>query len=259
MDKCSSALDISAQPTVQTAHQQGSTPAHLSMYIWREIATFATADSVLTLRQVSPEIREAVDSLTQADFNRINEHHNSTIDLYKSDDEVGWVTRTARNRQTIASDANASPALQCFLANRDNPFNVIGVRRSLAENPKLTVKVQQILAQDNTEVRRDLAGNPNLTMKLQQTLARDNENWVRWYLAFNTKLAPSVQRTLAKDDDNWVRRGLANNHNLAIEVQCTLAQDNDTGVRSRLSDNPNLLAKARMILILTQLKSILRL
>lgn len=114
MDQRLDNFNISSQSFVPAAHQQASTPVYLCPEIWREVAVVATVDLVRTLRQVAPEMRAALDSLAQADLNRINERSNSQFDLYASDGEVSMVTRTPLDRQAIAGDANTSPALQRF-------------------------------------------------------------------------------------------------------------------------------------------------
>lgn len=237
----------------QVAHPQASTPVHLPSKVWSGIVVAASADLILTLRQAAPEMRDihiAVNDLAPADLKRINERSNSTVDLCKLEDEVIPVTRAPGDRAAIASDANTSPALQRFLANRDNPFNGVQVRRALAENPNLTVELQQTLAQDDEEwVRVGLAGNANLTnVQAQQALAQDDEEWVRGELADNPNLTVEAQQILVQDDDASVRGSLARNPNLTIDIQRTLARDGNSRVRRHLANNPYLAPVAEQLL-----------
>ncbi|MEJ2743906.1 MAG: hypothetical protein P8176_15920, partial [Gammaproteobacteria bacterium] len=200
--------------------------------IWREIAAVASADSVVTLRQVSRDMRSAVDSLDQANLNRINQGTDSTVDLYQSGDGVRSVTRDPETQGVMVRDENISPALQEFFA----LSNDANIRWLLALNPSLTSDAaQQTLAQDqNAEVRLTLAVNPSLSSEaVQQTLAQDQNAAVRLLLALNPSLtSEAAQETLAQDhQDIAVRRTLACNPSLTATVQQTLAQDQDERVR----------------------------
>ncbi|MEJ2756584.1 MAG: hypothetical protein P8104_12345, partial [Gammaproteobacteria bacterium] len=136
---------------------RASAPVELPPEIWREIAVVASADSVLTLRQISRDLRSAVDSLVQANLNRINQDANSSVDLYQSDGGVRSVTRDPETQRAMARDENISPALQAFFAHSNDAY----VRRYLAGNPSLTSEAaQERLARDpNRRAREALAVN----------------------------------------------------------------------------------------------------
>ncbi|MEJ2742892.1 MAG: hypothetical protein P8176_10520 [Gammaproteobacteria bacterium] len=219
---------------------RASAPVELPPEIWREIAAVASADSVLTLRQISHDLRSAVDSLDQANLNRINQSADSTVDLYQSDDGVRSVARDPRTQRAMAGDENISPVLQEFFAHS----NDADVRTNLARNPSLTSEAaQKILAQDQDEwVQNYLARNPSLSSEAaQQTLAQNPNEWVRISLAGNRSLtSDDRQERLAQDLNASVRVALARNPSLISTVQQTLAQDPNRRVRAALARNPSL-------------------
>ncbi|MEJ2682015.1 MAG: F-box protein [Gammaproteobacteria bacterium] len=70
---CISHSSVNAPVANHTIPSRASAPAELPLEIWREIAAAASAHSVVTLRQVSRDMRSAVDSLDQANLNQINQ------------------------------------------------------------------------------------------------------------------------------------------------------------------------------------------
>ncbi|MEJ2681152.1 MAG: F-box protein [Gammaproteobacteria bacterium] len=229
---------VSAPVASHTIPPRASAP-ELPPEIWREIVLVTRVDSVLTLRQVSRDLRSVVDSLDQANLNQINQDTHSPVDLYQSDGGVRSVTRDPATQGVMARDENISPALQAFFAHSNDTH----VRWRLAGNPSLTLTVQQTLAQDQyADVRLALARNPSLSSDAaQQTLAQDQDEWVRRNLARNPSLTSEArQQTLAQDQDEWVRMSLAGNRSLTSTVQQTLAQDQDAEVRETLAGNPSL-------------------
>lgn len=237
MGNCISSSSVSAQSSMQAAHQQASIPVSFPPKVWRDIAAVATADSVLTLRQVSPEMKAAVDSLTQTNLNRINQHADSTIDLYQSNNELCSVTKDPEAQIAMARNENISPALQEFFANSLN----VDVRRALARNTSLTSEAAQdrLVCDEDNLVREALAGNLNLTEEIQEELAYDDSSWVRFDLSRNPSLMMRPQRILADDDGDFILF-LARVSNLTTERQQTLAQDDDAEIREALAENPNL-------------------
>ncbi|MEJ2755799.1 MAG: hypothetical protein P8104_08205 [Gammaproteobacteria bacterium] len=221
MGNCISCINhssVSAPVANHTIPPQAFAPVALPSDIWREIAAVASADSVLTLRRISRDLRSAVDSLDQSNLNRINQSTDSTVDLYQSDTGVRSVTRNPETQGAMARrNKNISPALQAFFAHS----NDANVRRHLALNPNLTSTVQQTLVQDQeADVRAALARNPSLTSDArQQTLAQDQNESVRSYLANNPNLTSAVQQTLALTQNAAVQNYLANNPNLTSTVQ----------------------------------------
>ncbi|MEJ2680525.1 MAG: hypothetical protein P8144_03320, partial [Gammaproteobacteria bacterium] len=115
MGNCISHASVSS-PVAHSIPPRTSAPVELPWEIWREIAAVASADSVLTLRQISRDLRSAVDSLDQANLNQINQDTHSTVVLYQSDDGVRSVTRDPATQGAMARDENISPALQEFFA-----------------------------------------------------------------------------------------------------------------------------------------------
>ncbi|MEJ2754746.1 MAG: hypothetical protein P8104_02665, partial [Gammaproteobacteria bacterium] len=196
--------------------------------IWCDIAAVASADSVLTLRQISRDLRSIVDSIDQANLNRINQGTDSSVDLYQSDDGVRSVARDPATQRAMARDENISPALQEFFAHSNDAH----VRWRLASNPSLSSDAaQQTLAQDQDEwVREALAGNSSLTSDAQQeALAQDQNAEVRASLARNSSLSSeAAQQTLAQDQNKWVRMALAGNFSLSSEA-----------AKERLASDPN--------------------
>ncbi|MEJ2755067.1 MAG: hypothetical protein P8104_04335, partial [Gammaproteobacteria bacterium] len=93
MDNSISRSKVSAPVANHAIPPRASAPVELPPEIWREIAAVASADSVLTLRQISHDLRSVVGSLDQANLNRINQHPDSTMNLYQSEDGVRPVTR----------------------------------------------------------------------------------------------------------------------------------------------------------------------
>ncbi|MEJ2755954.1 MAG: hypothetical protein P8104_09025 [Gammaproteobacteria bacterium] len=167
-----------SEPVVNhTIPPRASVPVELPPEIWREVAAVASAHSVLTLRQVSRDMRSAVDSLDQANLNRINQGTDSIVDLYQSDGGVRPVTRDPATQRAMARDENISPALQEFFVHSNDAY----VRGRLAGNPSLISEArQERLAQDqDPAVRSHLAGNPSLTSEArQEALAQDQHVWV---------------------------------------------------------------------------------
>ncbi|MEJ2756660.1 MAG: hypothetical protein P8104_12740, partial [Gammaproteobacteria bacterium] len=234
---CISHSSVSA-PVAHTIPPRTSAPVELPWEIWREIAAVASADSVVTLRHISRDLRSAIDSLDQANLHQINRHSDSTVNLYQSDDRVRSVTKDPKTQGAMARDENISPALQEFFAHSNDAH----VRRRLACNPSLSSEAaQQTLAQDQRDwIRRDLARNPSLSSEAaQKTLVQDQYEWVREALAGNPCLTSTVQQTLAQDQHEWVRRALVRNPSLTSEAaQQTLAQDQCEWVREALAGNP---------------------
>ncbi|MEJ2755994.1 MAG: hypothetical protein P8104_09245, partial [Gammaproteobacteria bacterium] len=108
MDNSISHSSVSALVANYTIPPQASAPVELPSEIWREIATVASANSVLTLRQISRDLRSAVGSLDQANLNRINQHPNSTVVIYQSGDAVRSVIRDPRIQRAMAGAENIS-------------------------------------------------------------------------------------------------------------------------------------------------------
>ncbi|MEJ2754839.1 MAG: hypothetical protein P8104_03155, partial [Gammaproteobacteria bacterium] len=214
MDNSISRSSVSAP----VANRRVSAPVELPSEIWREIAAVASADLVLALRQVSRDMRSVVDSLDQADLNRINQGADSTVDLYQFDGGVRSVTRDPETQRAMASDENISPALQEFFVHSIDTH----VRRHLARNPSLTSDTrQEALAKDQDAfVRGALAGNPSLTSDArQERLAQDQDAGVRSRLALNRSLTSEArQERLAQDQYAFVRSCLALNPSLTSEA-----------------------------------------
>jgi hypothetical protein len=140
-------------------------------------------------------MRAAIDGLQQADLTQINQHIDSTLELYPSDDGVRSVTRNPQTQRAMARDANISPALQTFFAQSNNA----GVRWALAGNPSLTddARQERLAQDDNANVRWALAGNPRLTSEVaQRRLAQDDDPGVREALALNPSLTPRAREIL---------------------------------------------------------------
>jgi hypothetical protein len=135
----------SARPHVAApiANHDTAPPIQILPEIWCEIAAVSTADSIMVLRQVAHEMREAVDSLEQTYLTLINQHTDSTVELYRSDGGLCSVTKDPQTQLAIARDANISPALQVFFTKQDN----VGIRKVLASNPSLIPRAREILAQ----------------------------------------------------------------------------------------------------------------
>ncbi|MEJ2742239.1 MAG: hypothetical protein P8176_07095, partial [Gammaproteobacteria bacterium] len=119
MGNCISHASVSS-PVAHSIPPRTSAPVELPWEIWREIAAVASADSVLTLRQISRDLRSAVDSLDQANLNQINQDTHSTVVLYQSDDGVRSVTRDPATQGAMARDENISPALQEFFVHSND-------------------------------------------------------------------------------------------------------------------------------------------
>ncbi|MEJ2756345.1 MAG: hypothetical protein P8104_11080, partial [Gammaproteobacteria bacterium] len=248
MDNSINHSSVSTPFTNHTILPRASTPVELPPEIWCEIATVASADSVLMLRQISRDLRSVVDSLDQANLHRINQGTDSTVDLYQSDGRVRSVIRDSETQGAMARDENISSALQEFFAHS----NDVHVRRHLAGNPSLSSEArQEALAQDqNADVRAALAGNPSLISDArQEALAQDDNASVRTALAGNPSLTSDArQEALAQDDNAAVRRALARNPNLSSEArQEALAQDQSADVRAALAGNPSLTSDARQM------------
>ena len=244
MGNCISSSSVTPQVAAPIANHDTAPPIQFPPEIWRAIAAVATADSVVTLRQVSDDMRQAIDGLQQADLTQINQHADSTVELYQSDDGLRSVTKDPQAQRALARDANIPPTLQTFFARSNDP----GVRWALAGNPSLTddARQERLAQDDDARVRAVLAGNPSLTDAAQQTLAQDDNADVRWALAYNPSLtSDAAQQTLAQDDDPFVRLALAGNPSLTDDAQQTLVQDDDPDVRMALAENPSLTDDAR--------------
>jgi len=247
MGNCISSSNITSQVAAPIANHDRASAVYFPPEIWRAIASVSTADSVVTLRQVSDDMRQAIDGLQQTDLTQINQHADSTVELYQSDDGLHSVTKDPQAQFVLARDENISPALQAFFAQSNDRF----VRWALAGNPSLTSGAVQRLAQDdNLWVRESLAGNPSLTSAVQQTLAGDPDRYVRQALAHNHSLtSETAQQTLAGDPNKFVREDLARNPSLTSDAaQQRLAQSDDPDVRRALAGNPSLTPRAREIL-----------
>ncbi|MEJ2742901.1 MAG: hypothetical protein P8176_10570 [Gammaproteobacteria bacterium] len=245
MDNSIGHSSVSAPVANHTIFPRVFAPVEFPPEIWCDIAAVASADSVLTLRQISRDLRSIVDSIDQANLNRINQGTDSSVDLYQSDDGVRSVARDPATQRAMARDENISPALQEFFAHSNDAH----VRWRLASNPSLSSDAaQQTLAQDQDEwVREALAGNSSLTSDAQQeALAQDQNAGVRASLAGNRSLTSDArQEALAQDQNAEVRASLARNSSLSSEAaQQTLAQDQNKWVRMALAGNFSLSSEA---------------
>ncbi|MDE1169344.1 MAG: AAA family ATPase [Pseudomonas sp.] len=117
----------------------------------------------------------------------------------------------------------SSALLQASLSQSDSN----DVRKALAQNPQVNVKVQARLASDPCDdVREALAGNNHCDVGLIETLMRDTAAGVRERLVRERdRVQPAVQRHLARDAELDVRQYLAGAKDLLEDVQQVLAED----------------------------------
>lgn len=208
----------------------------------------ASAETVMTLRESSLKMQALVDGYKPEYLQLINEHPDSRIALYQSNDGVRAVAGEYNAQATIAEKEDISSAQQEFIAQRGN----IVARIALAGNPCLTKSLQSQMAWSiwpwHNEVRAALAGNPSLTSQtLQQILFWSRETYILMALASNPRLTKDLQQKLAGCGDLDARRRLARNPNLTDAVIKMLAVNRDPFTRKALAGNPSLTYEAAQL------------
>lgn len=141
-------------------------------------------DSIASMQARSPEMRAALEALSQAEIEMIDEAVHPTIDPLKTI----FTPFLSLPIGLLAMGSNISPAMQKFFATYDRPI----AQEYLLRNPNVTL-----------EARQTLARNPNLTddRDAQLTLARDPDRNVRMALAKNPNLIDEAREILTKDED----------------------------------------------------------
>lgn len=237
----------------KNCNKNGVTAPVCAPDVWRSIASFSSACVVMSMREASLKdkgLLNAIDALGCGDNSNelphINQHPDSTVDLYKENGEVCVIARDQRPRLEKSRDFGTPPGLLTFLAE----YGSLRVRRSVSPNPSLP-DVAQIILSKGSDVRSliRLARNASLTSRdAQLELARHNNLAIREQLARNPILNNEAQRVLLKQRKASVNRYLAANPSVSLETQISLS-NMSADIKLRLARNAGLTREVQLSLL----------
>lgn len=242
MDNCISSSNIATNVSIQGSNQQIVSSPIFSADMWRNIAALSSSDTVVSMREASrgdSGLLSAINSLEDRDdlteLTNINNHPDSTVDLYRFEGEIHAVTKDHADRLEMASDQNISPALQYFLAKSGSG----DIAMALARNPGLTSERAQETLTETIDrnwgfdilgpifLRRELARNASLTSEVAiNRLASSDDHNVRAALAGSVNAgSEEIQNILAGDAERRVRRALRNNTDITLTPEANQILD----------------------------------
>jgi hypothetical protein len=225
--------------------------------IWRALATFSSADMVVTMREASlvrnnEDLLDAINSLEDSgdkkELTNINKHPDTSMfELYRAESEIDFRVKDSESNVAIAKDENLPFKLQVIFAEKGTNK----IRMALARNPNIDSNVQLILSRfgGSNNFRRPpfvpstpmaiLASHPNLSLEVQLALAKSNDRNILYNLARRKNLARNLdlQKELANRGGARVQRELAKNRALLPDMQEEFTKQGDSSVKEELASN----------------------